>query len=61
MDARKHLVGLGDEHPYEAFAESLAAALDLREKETGLHSNKGWHLLEKLPRCFHGRANRAQS
>ena len=40
MDARKQLVGLGDEHPYEAFAESLAAALDLREKETGLHSKR---------------------
>lgn len=40
LDARKRLVGLVDVHPYEEFAESLAAALDLRESETGLHSKR---------------------
>ncbi|MBL8438536.1 MAG: HD-GYP domain-containing protein [Zoogloeaceae bacterium] len=40
LDARKQLCGLTDSHPYEEFAESLAAALDLREKETGLHSKR---------------------
>ena len=39
LDSRKQLVGLG-EHPYEQFAESLAAALDLREHATGLHSKR---------------------
>lgn len=40
LDTRKQLAGLTDSHPYEEFAESLAAALDLREKETGLHSKR---------------------
>ena len=40
LDARKSLVGLVDEHPYEEFAEAIAAALDLREHETGLHSKR---------------------
>lgn len=40
LDSRKQLAGLVDEHPYEEFAESLAAALDLRERETGLHSKR---------------------
>ena len=40
LDARKKLAGLIDEHPYEEFAESIAAALDLREHETGLHSKR---------------------
>lgn len=40
LDSRKQLAGLVDTHPYEEFAESLAAALDLREKETGLHSKR---------------------
>jgi len=40
LDARKHLAGLLDDHPYEEFVESLAAALDLRERETGLHSKR---------------------
>ena len=40
LDARKQLAGLVDAHPYEDFAESLAAALDLRESETGLHSKR---------------------
>ena len=40
LDRRKQVVGLVDPHPYEAFAESLAAALDLRERETGLHSKR---------------------
>jgi len=34
-------LGSGLEHdPYEMFVESLAEALDLREKETGLHSKR---------------------
>lgn len=40
LDERKRLAGLVDIHPYENFAEALAAALDLREKETGLHSKR---------------------
>lgn len=40
LESRKQLVGLVDPHPYEIFAESLAAALDLRERETGLHSKR---------------------
>src|SRR5574337_726680 len=40
LETRKQLAGLLDSHPYEEFAESLAAALDLREKETGLHSKR---------------------
>jgi HD-GYP domain-containing protein (c-di-GMP phosphodiesterase class II) len=40
LDRRKALVGLVEEHPYEAFVEALAAALDLREHETGLHSKR---------------------
>ena len=40
LHSRKRLGGLAELHPYEEFAESLAAALDLREKETGLHSKR---------------------
>src|SRR5512139_373443 len=40
LDSRKQLAGLIDTHPYEEFAESLAGALDLRERETGLHSKR---------------------
>ena len=40
LDSRKHKAGLAGTHPYEEFAESLAAALDLRERETGLHSKR---------------------
>jgi HD-GYP domain-containing protein (c-di-GMP phosphodiesterase class II) len=40
LESRKQLAGLVDDHPYEAFAETLAAALDLRENETGLHSKR---------------------
>src|SRR5574337_1293213 len=40
LETRKQLAGLLDAHPYEEFAESLAAALDLREHETGLHSKR---------------------
>lgn len=40
LDERKQLAGLRDTHPYEEFAESFAAALDLREHETGLHSKR---------------------
>jgi HD-GYP domain-containing protein (c-di-GMP phosphodiesterase class II) len=39
LDSRKRHGGL-DLHPYEMFVESLAEALDLREKETGLHSKR---------------------
>ncbi len=46
FNSRKQLAGLVDVHPYEEFAESLAAGLDLREKETGLHSKRvGSHTL----------------
>lgn len=40
MASRKKMAGLVDAHPYEEFAEALAATLDLREKETGLHSKR---------------------
>lgn len=40
LNSRKQLAGLVDVQPYEEFAESLAAALDLRERETGLHSKR---------------------
>ena len=40
LESYKRLAGLHDTHPYEEFAESLAAALDMREKETGLHSKR---------------------
>lgn len=39
LDSRKRLGGLENE-PYEMFVESLAEALDLRERETGLHSKR---------------------
>ncbi len=39
LDSRKRQGGLGDD-PYEQFVESLAEALDLRERETGLHSKR---------------------
>lgn len=39
LDAHKRNVGLAGD-PYEPFVESLAAALDLREHETGLHSKR---------------------
>ena len=38
-EARKRHHGLKD-HPYELFVESLAEAMDLRERETGLHSKR---------------------
>ncbi len=40
LESRKRRAGLAGTHPYEGFAESLAAALDLRERETGLHSQR---------------------
>ena len=40
LNARKEIAGLLADHPYEPFVESLAAALDLRESETGLHSKR---------------------
>lgn len=39
LNARKQRGGL-EHDPYELFVESLAEALDLREKETGLHSKR---------------------
>ncbi len=39
LDSRKRGGGLKEE-PYEKFVESLAEALDLRERETGLHSKR---------------------
>jgi HD-GYP domain-containing protein (c-di-GMP phosphodiesterase class II) len=39
LDSRKRLGGLAAD-PYELFVESLAEALDLRERETGLHSKR---------------------
>lgn len=39
LDDRKRQLGLG-RNPYEMFVESLAEALDLRERETGLHSKR---------------------
>ena len=39
LHSRKRHVGL-DHDPNELFVESLAEALDLREKETGLHSKR---------------------
>jgi len=39
LDSRKRIGGLVSE-PYEKFVESLAEALDLRERETGLHSKR---------------------
>jgi len=45
LDSRKRLGGL-ERDPYEMFVESLAEALDLRERETGLHSKRvGSHTL----------------
>ena len=39
LSARKRRGGL-DAEPYEMFVEALAEALDLRERETGLHSKR---------------------
>jgi HD-GYP domain-containing protein (c-di-GMP phosphodiesterase class II) len=39
LEARRQIAGLAAS-PYEPFVESLAAALDLREHETGLHSKR---------------------
>ena len=39
LNSRKQLHRL-DNNPYEMFVESLAEALDLRERETGLHSKR---------------------
>jgi HD-GYP domain-containing protein (c-di-GMP phosphodiesterase class II) len=39
LDAKKQIAGFAA-NPYELFVESLAAALDLREHETGLHSKR---------------------
>ena len=39
LDSRKRRGGM-ESDPYEMFVESLAEALDLRERETGLHSKR---------------------
>ncbi len=39
LNSRKNLAKSGND-PYEMFVESLAEALDLRERETGLHSKR---------------------
>jgi len=39
LDSRKRIGGL-ENAPYEMFVESLVEALDLRERETGLHSKR---------------------
>jgi HD-GYP domain-containing protein (c-di-GMP phosphodiesterase class II) len=39
LTSRKHRGGL-DGDPYESFVEALAEAMDLRERETGLHSKR---------------------
>lgn len=39
LDSHKRRKGLAED-PYEMFVESLAEALDLRERETGLHSKR---------------------
>ena len=39
LERRKRQAGMSS-HPYELFVESLAEALDLRERETGLHSKR---------------------
>lgn len=39
LDRRKQSISMGEE-PYEQLVEALAAALDLRERETGLHSKR---------------------
>lgn len=45
LDSRRRLVGI-ERGPYELFVEALAEALDLRERETGLHSRRvGLHTL----------------
>lgn len=54
LDARKRTVGLGED-PNEAFVESLAAALDLRERETGLHSKRVAAHTVLLARHFYDR------
>lgn len=56
LDARKSLVGLAGD-PYEMFVESLAEALDLRERETGLHSKRVASHTLLLARHFYREAN----
>lgn len=51
-DAHKRVAGLSED-PYELFAESLAAALDLREHETGLHSKRVAAHTLRLARHFY--------
>jgi len=40
LQLHKRIAGLKDDSPYEMFVESIAEAMDLREKETGLHSKR---------------------
>lgn len=52
LDSRKLSAGLGAD-TYEGFVESLAEALDLREKETGLHSKRvAAHTLLLARHCY---------
>lgn len=55
LDARKREAGLSEE-PYAIFIESLAAALDLREHETGLHSKRVASHTVLLARDFYDKA-----
>jgi len=56
LEARKRHAGL-EAGPYDQFVESLALALDLRERETGLHSKRvGLHSLI-LARQFYADAD----
>jgi HD-GYP domain-containing protein (c-di-GMP phosphodiesterase class II) len=53
LERRKKEAGLAS-HPYELFVESLAEALDLRERETGLHSKRvAAHTLLLARQFFH--------
>ena len=55
LDARKQHIGLASS-AYEPFVESLAAALDLRERETGLHSKRVALNTLLLARQFYAKA-----
>jgi hypothetical protein len=53
LKERKRLGGL-DGDPYETFVEALAEAMDLRERETGLHSKRvATHTLLLAGRHYH--------
>ncbi|TAK88594.1 MAG: HD domain-containing protein [Betaproteobacteria bacterium] len=56
LDARKQIAGLAA-NPYESLVESLAAVLDLREHETGLHSKRVALNSALLARQFYSEAD----